>query len=340
MKKSAIFALTMALGVASSAFAAEINDKLEINGEVRANYKTMKAELHENASYDSALRTRLEVVYKPFEDLKLVAMAENEHDFRFKRGTRHHDIALKQLYAEGKFDKVDITVGRVGIGIADGNVLDDDLSRMDSVMLGHDLNDKLRVEAFAAQNLDGHDMQFEDKRSKMLGARLTYSPAENTEIKAEYASLSNLGATDVNDNDTKAKFNVLAVSASTEVAKDLNVSATYIRGKVTNEGDDIGLKGKNGYVFGLSYRGAEAEQKGSWGVKANYYNQGGQTFIAHAIDGTTEFESGDGFKGWSVGADYAIAKNLVAEVSYYDTKDKGGAGDKDRVVWSALTWSF
>lgn len=339
MKKTAIFALAMALGVAGSAFAAEINDQLEINGEVRANYKSMKAEVNDG-SYESAFRTRLEMVYKANEDWKIVAMAENEHDFRAKRGSRHHDVALKQLYAEGKYDKVDITIGRVGIGLADGNILDDDLERMDSALIGHDINDKVRVEAFAAQNLDGHDLQFEDEKTKMLGARLIYAPQENTEIKAEYASIRNVCAGDINGDDAKVKFNFLALTASTDVAKDLNASATYIRGKMTSEGEKVELNGKNGYVFGLSYRGAEAEEKGSWGVKANYYNQGGQSFLVHAIDGTTEFESGDGFKGWSIGADYAIAKNLVAEVTYYDTKDKGGSGDKDHVVWSALTWSF
>lgn len=339
MKKSLVLAMAMALGVAGSAFAAEINDQLEINGEVRANYKSMKAEINDQ-SYESAFRTRLEMVYKPTEEWKIVAMAENEHDFRAKRGSRHHDIALKQLYAEGKYDQLDITVGRVGIGIADGNVLDDDLERMDSALIGHDINDKVRVEAFYAQNLDGHDMQFEDEKTKMMGARLIYAPKENTEIKAEYASIRNLCDEDETLGDSKAKFNVFALTASTEVAKDLTASATYIRGKVTTEDREATMSGKNGYVFGLSYRGAEAEEKGSWGVKANYYNQGGQTFVAHAIDGTTEFESGKGFKGWSIGADYAVAKNLVAEVSYYDTKDKGDSAQKDHVVWSALTWSF
>lgn len=337
MKKTAIFALAMALGVAGSAFAAEINDQLEINGEVRANYLTGKAAVNDGATYDSALRTRVEMVYKPFEDLKFVVMAENEHSFREKRGSRHHDVALKQAYAVGNFDNIEITVGRVGVGVADGYVLDDDLERMDSITLGRDLSDKVRVEAFAAQNLDGHDLQYEDKKSRLLGARLTYAPAENTELKAEYASFSNICWGDEDGNDYNAKLNVLALKASTEVAKDLTTEVTYMRGKPYNC-EPLKEKGKNGYVVGLSYRGAEAEEAGSWGLNVNYYNQGRNTYVAHAIDGNTEFENG--FKGWSVGADYAVAKNLVAEVTYYDTKDKQDGSQKDHRIWSALTWSF
>lgn len=335
MKKSLVLAMAMALGVASSAFAAEINDKLEINGEVRANYMTEKVKVNDQ-SYESALRTRLEFVYKPVEDWKIVAMAENEHDIRAKRGSRHHDVVLKQAYVEGKYDQVDITIGRVGIGIADGNVLDDDLERMDSVQIGHDISDKVRIEAFMAQNLDGHEMQFEQERSKMTGARLIYAPAENTEIKAEYARFRNLCYVDSTDTELNAGVKIFALSVSHEIAKDLTANAVYIRGNGSGS-DELKATSKNGYVLGLSYRGAEAEEKGSWGLNAHYYNQGEQTYVAHAIDGNTEFDGG--FKGWSVGADYAIAKNLVAEVTYYDTKAKEGS-DRDKRLWSALTWTF
>lgn len=338
MKKTAICALAMALGVSSSAFAAEIiKDKLEINGEVRVNYLTGRAAVNEGISFDSALRSRVEMVYKPFENLKFVVMAENKHSLKEKRGIRHHDVALKKAYAVGKIDNVDITVGRVGISVADGYVLDDDLERMDSVILGSNIGKKFRVEAYAAQNLDGHELQYEDTKSRLLGARFAYAPTEKSKLKAEYAALSNLCCGDEDGNDCKTKINVLALTASSEVAKDLTASAMYFRGKPSGC-KFLDAKSKNGYALRLSYRGAEAEKSGSWGLKANYYNQGRNTYLVHTIDGNTEFENG--FKGWSVGAECAVAKNLVAEVTYYDTRDKQDSNQKDHRIWSALTWKF
>lgn len=339
MKKSCVFAFAMALGVASSAFAAEINDNLEINGEVRYSYLSQKAKIN-GYNHESHFRTRLEMIYKPVENLNIVVMGENKHAFREEdkknRGAFHHDVNLRKAYLEGKVGKADVMIGRVGVGIADGNVLDDDLDRADSVQIGYDINDKVKIEGFASQTLDGREDEFQNKRRKMYGARVTYTPAEPVEVKAEYTQFKDfLGETDGEDSNYKNK--IFALSASYEAMKDLTASAVYIRGNASGD-DDYEATGKNGYVLGLAYRGADAAEKGSWGVNCNYYNQGGQSYIAHAIDGNTDWV--DGFKGWSIGADYAIAKNVVAEVKYYDTKDKGTSGEKDHRIWSAVTWSF
>ena len=81
-------------------------------------------------------------------------------------------------------------------------------------------------------------------------------------------------------------------------------------------------------MFGLAYKGAEAEEPGSWGLCANYYHQGRPTYLAHTIDGDTDFNTG--FKGWSVGGEVTVAKNMVAEhLTYYDTKALKGALEED-----------
>ena len=53
------------------------------------------------------------------------------------------------------------------------------------------------------------------------------------------------------------------------------------------------------------------------------------TYIAHTTDANV-FEN-DGFKGWGVGANYALAKNIVAEVTYYDTESKTENKDDQRL---------
>lgn len=334
MKKSAILALAMALGVAGSAFAAEINDKVEINGEVRAKYMSEKASVN-GQSYESTFRTRLEAIYKPIENLNVVLMAENEHDFREGRGANHHDINLRRAYLEGKVGKADVTIGRVGVLLGDGNVLDDDLSRTDSLTVGYDINEKVKIEGFVAQNIDGHELQYADKTSRMYGARVSYAPTEKLDVVAEYAKFNNLPGWDGID-EVKGKANIWDLQANYKVTEDLTANLIYIRGDVSGQ-VDMEKTSKNGVVIGLSYKGADAAEKGTWGVNAKYYNQGAQTYVAHATDGNADFEGG--FKGWSIGGDYAIAKNVVAEIAYYDTKDKEGS-DKDHRIWSAVTWTF
>ncbi|MBQ9635630.1 MAG: hypothetical protein IJV12_05390, partial [Acidaminococcaceae bacterium] len=98
---------------------------------------------------------------------------------------------------------------------------------------------------------------------------------------------------------------------------------------------------KDGYVVGLGFKGAEADDPGSWGLSANYYRQRRGTYLAHTIDGDTEFDTG--FKGWSVGGEVTLAKNMIASVTYYDTKAlKGNLENnaKSKVVWSEFNVTF
>ena len=49
-----------------------------------------------------------------------------------------------------------------------------------------------------------------------------------------------------------------------------------------------------------------------------------------------------GFKGYMVGGNLTVAKNMVATVEYYDLKGKGGDLDNShaRTLWSELNVTF
>ena len=95
---------------------------------------------------------------------------------------------------------------------------------------------------------------------------------------------------------------------------------------------------KDGYVLNLAYKGAKASEAGSWGLNASYYDQGAGTVVAHTMDGIYFDE---GFKGYSVGANYALAKNIVAGVTYYDLESKEAKGTPDaQTLWSQVVFSF
>ena len=63
-----------------------------------------------------------------------------------------------------------------------------------------------------------------------------------------------------------------------------------------------------------------------------------RTYIAHTTDANT-FD-GQGFKGYGVGANYTVAKNMVLTAAYYDTKSKFDTSDKDKIMWTDLTITF
>lgn len=91
----------------------------------------------------------------------------------------------------------------------------------------------------------------------------------------------------------------------------------------------------------MNLQGAEASEAGSWGLFANYYDQGGMTYVAHTTDANVFADyANDGFKGYGVGANYTFAKNIVGTVVYYDTESKLDSKVDDQRVWADLTFTF
>lgn len=135
----------------------------------------------------------------------------------------------------------------------------------------------------------------------------------------------------ITGDDNKEIYNV---GASLDVAKDLNLAGEYMWGdKAYNE-----KVSKDGWVATLSYKGAEAATPGSWGLSATYYDQPVNAVLAPTTD-AEQFLTEGGYKGWGVTANYAFAKNIVGEVSYYDTEAKASNSDKN-LLYADLFFTF
>lgn len=96
----------------------------------------------------------------------------------------------------------------------------------------------------------------------------------------------------------------------------------------------------DGYVISANYKGADKNKPGSWGLFANYYDQGAGTFVAHTMyHGDWGYYMDEGFKGYMVGGGVTLAKNMVYQLHYYDLEGKESGLD-DQVLWSRLQIMF
>ena len=146
---------------------------------------------------------------------------------------------------------------------------------------------------------------------------------------------------DVNDNDLK----LFDVGVNAKFGKDLKATAIYLHGSMDNV--DPKVK-KDGWTLQLAYKGAQAAKPGSWGFLAKYYDQGRLTYVDHAaFTGKGAFAPRTdadgvavGFKGFRLSADYAVAKNMVARVSYFDLKSKGQEGNKRKTYYGEMIVTF
>ena len=286
-------------------------DNVKVTGEVRYLYKDIKDD-----SYENNLRSRLWVNGQINDDWSYTGMIENTQYFDNNNGDEKTEF--NRAYVEGKIGGLAVTAGRYNAFLANGNVYDD---LVDGAEVSY--GDKVKVTGFAgkATEVDG---------GNYAGGELSTSFGDMN-VAAGYVNYKDL-------EDVKDKDNAIWYVGADYTIGDVNLSGMYLKGDASLNGKDDTRVNTDGWTAGLAYKGAEASEAGSWGLFANYYDQGGMTYIAHTTDAETF--NNDGFKGYGVGANYAFAKNIVGTVAYYDTENKLDSSDKARILWTDLTFTF
>ena len=298
-------------------------DNVKVTGELRYKYMSMKSdanhrddENHSPKSYENDLRSRIWINGQINDDWSYTGMIENTQDFDDNAGNEKTEF--NRAYVEGKIGGLAVTAGRYNAFFANGNIYDD---LVDGAEVSY--GDKVKVTGFAgkATEVDG---------GNYAGGELAGSFGD-LNAAAGYVNYKDLG--DVEDAD-----NAIWYVGADYTMGDVNLSAMYLKGDKSLNGVDEKALDDDGWTVGLTYKGAEASEAGSWGLFANYYDLGGQTYIAHTTDANT-FDN-DGFKGYGVGANYTFAKNIVGTVAYYDTESKLDSKTDDQRVWADVTFTF
>ena len=314
-------------------------DNVKITGELRYRYMDQKAGLNVDAdgkphSYVNDLRSRIWINGMINDDWSYTGMLQNTQNLGDNAGNEKTDF--QRAYVDGKLGGMAVRAGRYNLVLADGNFYD---TRVDGIEIAYGKDVKLTGYAgkFAEDtNIDGYDTN----GGNYWGADVTAAIGKGLDLSAGYIHVNDI----VEDDDYLYDNKVWYVGAKYAVGH-VGLSAMYLKGDLS---DNYGNKydedwQKDGYVIGLDYKGAKADEVGSWGLWAKYYDQGTATYLAHTTDAHTFW--GYGFKGYGVGANYTFAKNIVGNVAYYETKNitwnkDEGATVKDRRLWTDVTFTF
>lgn len=301
-------------------------DNVKVAGEVRYHYMSTDSE------FEHQLRSRIFINGQINEDWSYTGMLQNIQDF--KNNTGDEGTSFKRAFVEGKLGGVAVKAGRYDAFFADGNIYD---AEADGLELSY--GDKVKMTGFVGKGTDAETelagKTIDSTYGKYLGAEIS---AELNDVNAKIGYFK---YKDMFENSAEGKGmdnKILYVGADYTVG-DVNVAAMYLKGDTNSKYEQkFGKADDDGLVVTLSYKGAEAEEVGSWGLFATYYNQGGQTYVAHTTDANT-FDN-NGFKGYGIGANYTFAKNMVGTVVYYDTENKLDSKEDDQRLWADLTFTF
>ena len=299
-------------------------DNVKVTGEVR--YRYTDSELNGNEYND--LRSRIWVNGQINDDWSYTGMLENTQDFTEDAGNEKTEF--KRAYVEGKIGGLDLTAGRYGAFFANGNVYD---AQADGAKLSY--GDKVKVSAFAGKGTDEAG-DGAASNGNYAGGEISAAMGENFSLNGGYVNFKDMGQV-TGETETNVDNAIWYVGADANFG-DFTLSGMYLKGDKSENDQDVKGVDDDGYTVGLSYKGAEASEAGSYGIWANYYDQGGQTYVAHTTDANTF--GNDGFKGYGVGVNYTFAKNIVGTVAYYDTENKLDSNEDDQIIWSDLTFTF
>ena len=293
-------------------------DNVKVTGEVRYLYNNDKKD-----TYEQTLRSRLWVNGQINDDWSYTGMIENTQDLKDNAG--NEDTEFKRAYVEGKIGGLAVTAGRYNAFFANGNIYDD---LVDGVEASY--GDKVKVTGFAGKAT-------EVEGGNYAGGELSTSFGDMN-VAAGYVNYKDLAK----DSIGKGLDDAIWYVGADYNFGDVTLSGMYLKGDASYQDKNwnaaFGNADDDGWTVGLTYKGAEASEAGSWGLFANYYDLGMGTYIAHTTDAET-FD-GKGFKGYGVGANYTFAKNIVGTAAFYETENKLDSSEKGRILWTDLTFTF
>ncbi|MDY4920389.1 MAG: S-layer homology domain-containing protein [Phascolarctobacterium sp.] len=314
-------------------------DNVKITGEVRFDYRDT-----DNYGSSSTMRNRLWVTGEANEDWSYTAMIENTQDFAHS-DSGEETTKLRRAWVDGRIGGLTVKAGRWDECTSTANILD---AYIDAVKVSY--GDKVKIWGLAGKAADGtaynYNSSYDEEKDAWTmgmedGDRL-YIAGIEAQVGAvdayfNYFNVDGSAKTMVNDKALSlTDKEIYNVGVAFDLAKDLRLGYEYMWGdkKIDKR------VSKDGYVARLDYKGADAATAGSWGLHAQYFDQPINAIISPTTDANVFDAEDGGYKGWNVGADVALAKNITLCVNYYDTEAKGDSSKDDKVLYSELYFNF
>ena len=305
-------------------------DNVKVAGEVRFRHFEYGGDKKAvNGNNSSQMRSRIFINGAINDDWSYTGMLENIQKFSHNNAGEE-DTSFQRAFVTGKLGGVNVTAGRYAEFLEDGNIFD---GRADGVVASYGKDVKLTAGYAKVANKATSGTSKGTSAADTMAYGVLSSKIGVVDAHVGYYKVDDV--VKLGNNDTK----VWTAGVAFPVAQDLTLSGLYLKSDLdkvaaTSIDDD-------GFVVGLNFKGAKAKQAGSYGVWAKYYDQAAGTVIAHTMNGNA---SGDyntnGFKGYGVGLDVTLAKNIIGSVEYFDLKDKTQEEKTDKTLWSSVVFKF
>ena len=327
-------------------------DMVKWNGKAEYTYRSLRTE-HENDNgkdrdNSDKLKFRLEPTAEVNDHWHVHARLDAVTHMNKDAGEDNSDkVTLKRIYAQGDYKNFQTQLGKFELYTPEqGLVFDDELSGA-NVSFGKDLKATIYAGRIDVSDDKGlYNGLKKDDAANMQGITLQYaSPASKWTGGAAYYHLNTDAFKNVqNEYSTDARFKLngkeLYTSSNDEDNANIwsaslgynfdGTSRLFAAYAQNTEADNLD---KSWQVI-YNYKGAQPENKGTWGAYAAYRYLGTYTSIFGTEDAQVV-----GAKGWEVGANYAPFHNVLATAKYFNGKGIDSDRDAD-TLWGRIQFFF
>ena len=309
-------------------------DKVVWNGELRYRYWSEKEDVKGGGDIKTT-KNRIELRLMPTAEVndhwKLKARMDARVNMATDAGDSWDgDFRLRNAYAEGKYGKLTLDVGKFNFytNVDDGLVMDDFLSG-GAVVYGSKFKVALMAGRWSGTNSDIKDADgnviVKADPASYQGGELSYDN-DKLYIGAGYHHFNSDYFKGIYGKDDA---NVWTVGARYNIGSSVNVHGGYANNtKAKRE--------KKSWTAGLSYKGADRKSPGSWGISADYRYVSQYVSLAPTYD--TWFNNTHR-KGVDIGLAYTPIYNTRLQLGYFFGKALGSNEDL-KTFFGRASWFF
>ena len=268
-----------------------------------------------------------------------------------KSAENSNSVALKWAYAEGVYGNTVIDLGRLShyTNVDEGMVFDDYVSGA-RMTFGKDL--KLAVTAGRVntdpwfgekigEKTDPATGKLKDKTrsftSSYQGAELTYAPGKLSAGVGYHHFANDEGwKSESFYKDSKDKrygdddLNIWVGSLGYRFDDNARLFGAYAK----NTEGNVQSGQREAYNIEFDYKGSNKNKPGSYGIQAGYRHLGAYASLAPTYD-----YSDQNTRGWYIGGDVVLAKNIDLYLGYFDGNNIN-AGEDFKILFSCIKFFF
>ena len=216
-------------------------------------------------------------------------------------------VTLARAWAEGDYTNFNVKLGKMEMLSAEayakpGAIIFDREFSGAEVSFGKDVQFKLQAGRM------GSDEFSRDVAANYQGAEIQYNGRLTAGIGYYRLNAADLSAM---LKDSKTTMSIWGANLAYRFDKNSFLSGAYAHSQYFQWGN----MPKKSYQVTYEYKGAEPEDKGSWGAYVSYRQIGGAS-VAPTTDGAME-----GTRGIEIGTNYTLFPNVVLTAKYFRGKD-------------------